>query len=143
MSCLIIGSGVPEALLEVPRGGTWSFTYWPPPQPDGTIFSFSGYTGRGEIRDCDATTTVLLATFTVTLVAPTQTDTDSVRLGITDRWRFVIALAASATDSTVAAIDTAIDAGKSPVFDIEAVSGSTIKKIIRGPVKFLYDRTHL
>ena len=141
---LVLQSPVPEVELTIPRGMTYTFWVWGGKDSNGNVISYSGYTGRGEIRDTDGATTVLLGTFTVTVTGPTQSDAISVAEGITDEWLFTITLPATQSDYSVTAIDTAVnDTTKGPVYDIEAVNGSTIVKIARGPVKYLYDRTHL
>lgn len=141
MSC-----GVESLNIDVIRGKDFSYTVFPE-NGDGTIMNLSGYTGQGQIRDRDATTTVLLATFSVAITAPPLTGTNLTNaesVGATaNHYMVVFSLLPSATDHSVTAIDTALDAKYSPVYDIEGVNGTSRKLIARGSVTFYYDRTHL
>ena len=135
-----IESGVPVLTLRVNRGKTKSWTFWWGKDEDGVARSLSGFTGRGQIYDTDGSSGVLLATFSVAITAPTQTDILSVNRGLTDEYKIVVSLTAAATDSTVTAIDTALNAG---VFDIELVSGATVHGLCTGNIVFIPDRTKL
>lgn len=138
-----IESGVPVLTLRVHRGKTKSWTFWWGKDEDGVARSLSGFTGRGEIYDVDAATgvtQVLLATFTVAITAPTQTDILSVNRKLTDEYKIVVSLTAAATDSTVTAITTAKNEG---VFDIELVNGATVHGLLTGNIVFIPDRTKL
>lgn len=133
-------SDVPTLNLTIKRGKTYARTFWWGKDENGTARSLSGFTGRGEIYDVAGTSGVLLATFTVTITAPTQTDILSVNRGITDEYKIVISLTAAATNASVTAIDTASNKG---VYDIELVSGTTIYGLVQGNVIFEPDNCKL
>ena len=124
-------------------GATYSRTFWWGKDEDGVARSLSGFTGRGEIYDVDdatGVTPVLLATFSVAITAPTQTDILSVNRGLTAEYKIVISLTAAATNSTVTAIKTAAYKG---VYMIELVNGATIHLLATGSVVIIPDRVKL
>ena len=138
MSCN--DSNVPVLNLKIQGGITYSRTFWWGKDEDGVARSLSGFTGRGEIYDVDdktGVTPVLLATFTVAITAPTQTDILSVNRALTTEYKIVISLTAAATNSSVTAIKTA---GYKGVYLIELVNGSTVHGLATGNIVFIPDR---
>lgn len=124
---------VPYCPLYIQRGITFSKTFWWGKDENGVARSLSGFTGRGEIYSASGSAGVLLATFSVAITAPTQSDILSVNRGLTDEYKIVISLTAAATNSGVTAIDTAENKG---VHLIELVNGTTIHGLITGPTIF-------
>lgn len=125
---------------EITRGSVEPFSWYPAPLPDGTIEDLSSYGSFvGQIRSDDTSSSTLLCTLTVTAAAPTQSDTDSVRLGLTARWKFSVTCPSSESKSTVTAIDTAENKG---VFCFKGTAGAVERTFGQGLVVFIADRYH-
>lgn len=146
MGCAVVDSHK----LHIVCGKNYTTSFFPEDE-NGSPLSLSGRTGRCQIRDRDATagnsTTVLLVTPTVTIVAPPLTGADLTAAqnagADSTYYRVKVDLTGTQTNSSVTAINTAEYEG---VYDIEAVltaDTNDIELCGRGPVQFYNDRTQI
>ena len=139
-----------ELQLDVLRGDSLSFWIFPE-EPNGDPMDLDGFTAAGAIQDEDNidSETTLLVTLTGAITAPPLTGTAATRateagLSAAELLTFYavqFTAAASLTDKTVTAIDTAVTTSPpiQPYWQGRATNGATKKPLGRGPVVFKND----
>ena len=103
-----------ELNLVIEKGATFSKTFtWK--NPDGSAINLTGYTARMQVRQSKKASSTLLSL-------------------TTENSRITLGGAAGTIVLTITATDTAAISWATGVYDLEMITGSTVKRLLEGAV---------